>query len=78
MSIEAECLRKGRAWNQQNCFLKSIYPLVRLMISEGEKECRIADIFLNLFNKHKGILTMLQTLGNNLNLIVNSNNNNNI
>ena len=51
MSVGAECLRKATIWNNQICFLISINPSVRCKISEGEKECRAANVFLKLLNK---------------------------
>ena len=53
MSVGAECLRKATTWNNQVCFLKFINPLVRSMISEGEKSCRTTNVFLKLLNKNQ-------------------------
>ena len=53
MSARADCSRVARGCNNQNCFLKSMNPLVRRMISEGAKKFRIADTLLRLPNKHQ-------------------------
>ena len=63
MSIGAECLRKATTWNNQVCFLKSINPLVRSMISEGEKYCRTNKVFLKLLNKNQSDFNYVTTSG---------------
>ena len=53
MSVGAECLRVARVSNNQSSFLNAINPLVRRMIAQGAKKCRIANVLLKFFNEHQ-------------------------
>ena len=66
ISIGAECLGIARACNNQNFFLNSIYPLVRCMILQGAKNCRIANILLKIFNKNQGPFNYVAKTGKEL------------
>ena len=72
-SASWECLKNpvtAEACNNQNSFLISMNSLVRCMISQGAKRCRIANVRVKVFNKHPSNVNYVTKTRNNLLAII--------
>ena len=70
MSNGAEDSRIFRACNNQNSFLNSVNPLVRCIISQGVRKCRIVNVLLKNFKKHQSDFNYIKKTGKELLAII--------
>ena len=73
LSVSWECLKNpviAEACNNQNSFLISMNSVVRCMISQGAKRCRIANVRVKVFNKHQNNVNYVTKTRNNLLAII--------